>query len=63
MLDIGGEYAYRMRGEAMPGRRTRSATLQHAVRGNSEDRYREFAEINEQSARARRPSAACSTSS
>jgi glutamate synthase (NADPH/NADH) large chain len=44
-LDIGGEYAYRMRGEAMPGRRRRSSLLQHAVRGNAEDATSAFAEM------------------
>src|SRR5690606_13930260 len=42
-LDIGGEYAYRMRGEAHAWTPDAVASLQHAVRGNSQDRYREFA--------------------
>lgn len=49
-LDIGGEYAYRMRGEAHSWTPDVVAALQHAVRGNAEDRYREFAElVNESS--------------
>ncbi|OBZ95313.1 glutamate synthase [Pararhizobium polonicum] len=42
-LDIGGEYAYRMRGEGHAWSPDAVASLQHAVRGNAEDRYREFA--------------------
>ncbi|MDM9620690.1 glutamate synthase large subunit [Rhizobium sp. S96] len=49
-LDIGGEYAYRMRGESHAWTPDAVATLQHAVRGNSEDRYREFAEMVNDSA-------------
>ncbi len=48
-LDIGGEYAYRMRGEAHAWTPDAIASLQHAVRGNAEDRYREFAEMVNQS--------------
>jgi glutamate synthase (NADPH/NADH) large chain len=44
-LDIGGEYAYRMRGEAHSWTPDVVASLQHAVRGNAEDRYKEFAEL------------------
>jgi glutamate synthase (NADPH) large chain len=44
-LDIGGEYAYRMRGESHAWTPDAVAALQHAVRGNAEDRYREFAEM------------------
>ncbi|MFN7008440.1 MAG: glutamate synthase large subunit [Allorhizobium sp.] len=51
-LDIGGEYAYRMRGENHAWSPDSIAALQHAVRGNSQDRYREFAElVNETSLR------------
>ncbi len=51
-LDIGGEYAYRMRGESHAWTPDVVATLQHAVRGNSQDRYREFAQmVNETSVR------------
>jgi len=44
-LDIGGEYAFRMRGEGHAWSPDAVASLQHAVRGNAEDRYREFAEM------------------
>ncbi|MDO9415192.1 glutamate synthase large subunit [Pararhizobium sp.] len=44
-LDIGGEYAYRIRGEGHAWSPDAVATLQHAVRGNAEDRYREFADM------------------
>ncbi|WP_275785060.1 glutamate synthase large subunit [Pararhizobium gei] len=44
-LDIGGEYAYRMRGEGHAWSPDAIASLQHAVRGNAQDRYREFAEM------------------
>ncbi len=51
-LDIGGEYAYRMRGENHAWSPDSIASLQHAVRGNSQDRYREFAEmVNESNLR------------
>ncbi|MFT4026405.1 MAG: glutamate synthase large subunit [Novosphingobium sp.] len=49
-LDVGGEYAYRLRGEEHAWDPETVATLQHAVRGNAEDRYRHFAElVNDQS--------------
>ncbi len=49
-LDIGGEYAFRIRGEDHVWNPETVATLQHAVRGNSQDKYRAFAKIvNEQS--------------
>ncbi len=49
-LDVGGEYAMRVRGEAHAWTAPVIAALQHAVRGNSEDRYRAFAAaLNEQS--------------
>jgi len=44
-LDIGGEYAYRIRGENHAWSPDSIASLQHAVRGNSQERYREFAEM------------------
>ncbi|WP_233290610.1 glutamate synthase large subunit [Shinella sp. PSBB067] len=44
-LDIGGEYAYRMRGEEHAWTPDVVASLQHAVRGNAVDRYKEFAEL------------------
>ncbi|MEN9894766.1 MAG: ferredoxin-dependent glutamate synthase 1, partial [Pseudomonadota bacterium] len=51
-LDIGGEYAYRMRGEGHAWSPDAVANLQHAVRGNSQDRYRDFAKmVNESSLR------------
>ncbi len=49
-LDIGGEYAFRMRGEDHAWTPDAIASLQHAVRGNAEDRYREFAELVNESA-------------
>jgi glutamate synthase (NADPH/NADH) large chain len=51
-LDVGGEYAYRTRGEDHVWTAETVAMLQHAVRGNSADKYRAFAQIvNEQSER------------
>ncbi len=44
-LDVGGEYAYRMRGEGHAWSPDSIASLQHAVRGNAQDRYREFADM------------------
>ena len=50
MLDVGGEYAFRLRGEAHTWRPQTVADLQHAVRGNLPEKYREFAKaINDQS--------------
>ncbi len=49
-LDIGGEYAYRMRGEGHAWTPDVVASLQHAVRGNAADRYKEFAELVNESA-------------
>ena len=50
MLDVGGEYAFRVRGEEHVWNAATVSALQHAVRGNSYDRYRQFArQINEQS--------------
>ncbi|MEE9589207.1 MAG: glutamate synthase large subunit, partial [Hyphomicrobiaceae bacterium] len=52
MLDVGGEYAYRIRGEAHMWTPTSVADLQHAVRGELPERYRAFArQVNEQSDR------------
>jgi glutamate synthase (NADPH/NADH) large chain len=42
-LDVGGEYGYRIRGEDHVWTPDSVATLQHAVRSNAQDRYREFA--------------------
>ena len=48
-LDVGGEYLYRLRGEQHVWNPDTVAALQHAVRLNAEDRYREFARlVNEQ---------------
>jgi glutamate synthase (NADPH/NADH) large chain len=50
MLDVGGDYAVRVRGEDHVWNATTVGTLQHAVRGNSYDSYRHYARIiNEQS--------------
>src|SRR6476659_693947 len=52
MLDVGGEYALRVRGEEHVWTADTVARLQHAVRGNSQDSYRAFAQIvNDQSER------------
>ena len=52
MLDVGGEYAYRVRGEDHVWNAATVSALQHAVRGNSSDKYRQFARIiNDQTAR------------
>jgi len=49
-LDVGGEYAFRIRGEAHTWRPEVVADLQHAVRGNLPEKYREYAQaVNEQS--------------
>ncbi len=51
-LEVGGEYAYRMRGEEHVWSPETIADLQHAVRGNSPERYRDFArQINEDNGR------------
>jgi len=50
MLDVGGEYAFRVRGEDHVWNAATVAALQHAVRGNSYEKYRQFAAIiNDQS--------------
>jgi glutamate synthase (NADPH/NADH) large chain len=52
MLDVGGQYAWRTRGEAHAWTPDTIGKLQHAVRGNLPDQYREFAKgINEQAER------------
>jgi glutamate synthase (NADPH/NADH) large chain len=52
MLDVGGAYAYRLRGEEHAWTPTTISALQHAVRGSLPDKYLEFAaEINQQSER------------
>lgn len=43
-LEVGGEYAYRMRGETHSWTPNNIAKLQHAVRGNSAASYDEYAE-------------------
>ncbi|MCY4035123.1 MAG: glutamate synthase large subunit [Hyphomicrobiales bacterium] len=49
-LDVGGEYAFRMRGEAHVWSPDAVRDLQHATRGGSDDDYQRFAErINQQS--------------
>jgi glutamate synthase (NADPH/NADH) large chain len=51
-LDVGGEYAYRTRGEDHAWTAESVSTLQHAARGNSLERYKAFAKIlNEQAER------------
>ncbi len=52
MLDVGGEYAQRVRGEDHMWTAETIAALQHSVRGNSRDRFREFSRlVNEQNER------------
>ncbi|HUR42624.1 MAG TPA: glutamate synthase-related protein, partial [Aestuariivirga sp.] len=49
-LDVGGDYAMRLRGEAHVWNAETVSNLQHAVRGNSKEKYRTYAKlINEQS--------------
>ncbi len=43
-LDVGGDYAYRIRGEDHAWSPDTVAQLQHAVRGNAQDQYRAFAD-------------------
>ncbi len=52
MLDAGGDYAFRLRGEDHAWTPQSVAKLQHAVRGNSQADYQAFAAtINDQSER------------
>ena len=52
MLDVGGIYQLRLRGEEHAWTSTNIGDLQHAVRGNLPDKYRAFAAtINDQSER------------
>ena len=52
MLDVGGQYAWRLRGEEHAWNPESVSKLQHAVRGNVPDDYRAYADsINEQSER------------
>ncbi|MDA1131951.1 MAG: glutamate synthase large subunit [Proteobacteria bacterium] len=56
MLDPGGDYQFRLRGERHYWTPESVATLQHAVRGNAADQYRAFAaSINDQSERMMTP--------
>ena len=51
MLDVGGDYAFRVRGEDHVWNAATVSALQHAVRGNSKENYRQYAAlINDQSA-------------
>ena len=48
-LDVGGDYAFRLRGEAHNWTPESVSLLQHAVRGNAQDKYRQYAKLlNEQ---------------
>ena len=52
MLDVGGQYAWRLRGESHAWNPETVGNLQHAVRGNLPEAYAAFASsINEQSER------------
>ena len=52
LLDVGGDYALRLRGEDHAWTSESVSNLQHAVRGNSAERYKDFAKtINDQSRR------------
>ena len=52
MLDVGGDYAVRVRGEDHVWTAETVQRLQHAVRGNSRDSYRAFAQVvNDQNER------------
>ncbi|MBS0644149.1 MAG: glutamate synthase large subunit, partial [Proteobacteria bacterium] len=52
MLDVGGDYAFRLRGEAHAWTPESISRLQHAVRGNLPSEYAAFAKtINDQSER------------
>lgn len=55
-LDVGGEYAMRLRGEDHMWTSQSVSSLQHAVRGNNQEQYDTFARtINEQSERLLTP--------
>ena len=48
-LDVGGDYAFRLRGEAHSWTPQSVSLLQHAVRGNAKDKYAAYAKLlNEQ---------------
>ena len=44
-LSVGGDYAFRFRGESHVWRPDTVAALQHAARGNAHDKYREFSRL------------------
>jgi glutamate synthase (NADPH/NADH) large chain len=44
-LDTGGDYAFRIRGEEHNWTPETISGLQHAVRGNAQDKYREYARV------------------
>ena len=51
-LDVGGEYAFRIRGEDHAWTPENISLLQHAVRGNAQDKYKAYAQlVNDQSQR------------
>ncbi|MEN3975518.1 glutamate synthase large subunit [Emcibacter sp. SYSU 3D8] len=55
-LDVGGDYMYRIRGEDHVWTPETVSALQHAVRGNSQERYRQFAAaINDEGERLTTP--------
>ena len=62
-LDVGGEYAYRVRGEAHVWRPNVVADLQHAVRGDREQRGDERARSRRSIATSRAPSTTSPSSS
>ncbi|MBT5074021.1 MAG: glutamate synthase large subunit [Kordiimonadaceae bacterium] len=55
-LDVGGDYAVRMRGEAHQWNSETITSLQHAVRGNAQEKYDQYAAlVNEQSEKLMTP--------
>ncbi len=44
-LEVGGDYAFRFRGEQHVWRSETVSTLQHAVRGNAQEKYRAFSKL------------------
>ena len=52
MLDVGGIYQYRLRGEEHAWTPANVANLQHAVRGNMPENYEEFAAVDQRAVRA-----------
>ncbi|WP_432757215.1 glutamate synthase large subunit [Consotaella aegiceratis] len=52
-LEVGGEYAFRMRGEAHIWSPDAIATLQHAVRGESWEKYQDYARMVNENATSR----------